>query len=87
LKCETFGIALKLNNMKILLITLVMIWSGRLYAQFDNFYFGVDFGLIREVNQVVSNDNDYFSCWRNCWSDKDNFFQETEVLPCQRVLT
>jgi hypothetical protein len=60
--------------MKILLISLVMMWSGRLYAQFDNYYFSVDFGLIREINQVVSNDNDYFSCWRNCWSDKENFF-------------
>ncbi|MBK8622425.1 MAG: hypothetical protein IPN79_11855 [Saprospiraceae bacterium] len=60
--------------MKILLITLILIMSGRLYAQFDNFYFGVDFGLIRDINQVVSNDNDYFSCWNNCWSDQDGFF-------------
>lgn len=54
--------------------------QSQLYGQINNYYIGVDIGLNLDVNQVVSNDNNYFSCWTNCWSEKDDFYQRNGIF-------
>jgi hypothetical protein len=60
--------------MKMFFVTVLLVVYSQTYGQIDHYYFGIDFGLNREINQVVSNDNDYFSCYYRCWSDKDGFY-------------
>ena len=65
--------------MKVFFVILLFVVNSQLFAQIDHYYFSVDFGLNREFNQVVSNDNDIFSCWTKCWSDKNGFFNRNGI--------